>query len=260
MNAQFKHQDAYDLLGEILKDECRRGPIWYFANPGNWGDGLIRAGTLRFFNDIYLDYKELRDDKKGTWLIPRLRGGTVIYGGGGGWCNNFGVGEQVVTRLLQARFKVIVLPSTYQRTFSFPSTQFFRRDQFESKECMPESIFCHDMAFYLGKHRPSPGGGYGCGYFFRTDSESANRLQIPKGNVDISAMGNQYTDVEALFRQLNRFASIHTDRLHVSIAACLLGKEVHLYSGSYFKNRAVYLSSMKNYFDKISFCSDFRLF
>ena len=44
---------------------------------------------------------------------------------------------------------------------------------------------------------------------------------------------------------------IHTDRLHVAILACLLHKRVHFYKGGYFKNEAVFRSSMRDYFDDV---------
>jgi hypothetical protein len=76
-------QKAFTILEKTLKAECSRGPVYYFSNPGNWGDGLIRYGTLKFFQDINLHYKELKSAKKKEWLLPFLRGGTVVYGGGG---------------------------------------------------------------------------------------------------------------------------------------------------------------------------------
>ena len=51
---------------------------------------------------------------------------------------------------------------------------------------------------------------------------------------------------------IKRFSSVHTDRLHVAIAAALLGKEVRLYSNSYYKNRAVYELSL-THFPKFAF-------
>lgn len=41
------------------------------------------------------------------------------------------------------------------------------------------------------------------------------------------------------------------DRLHVAILACLLHKRVHFYKGGYFKNEAVFRSSMRDYFDDV---------
>jgi exopolysaccharide biosynthesis predicted pyruvyltransferase EpsI len=53
-------------------------------------------------------------------------------------------------------------------------------------------------------------------------------------------------------RSIDRFSHVRTDRLHLAIAAALLGKDVELYSNDYFKNRAVYDFSLKS-FPKIRF-------
>jgi len=248
-------QEKFGLLEETLKAKCGRGPLYYFPNPGNWGDGLIRHGTLKFFNDINLNYKELTSSKR-DWLIPKLRGGTVIYGGGGGWCKTWNHAARLVTKI-QRRFNVIVLPSTYELTYSIPNTLFFCRDMFESKQNMPNAIFCHDMSFYIGQQFLRKDKGSGKGYFFRTDAESANKIKIPAGNNDISHKGKSRSEAAPFFDEINRFAVIYTDRLHVAIAACLLKKEIHLYPNSYFKNRAVYLSSMKDYFENVYFHEEF---
>jgi exopolysaccharide biosynthesis predicted pyruvyltransferase EpsI len=248
-------QDRFTILEETLKAECGRGPLYYIPNPGNWGDGLIRYGTLKFLHDININYKELTRSNR-DWLFPLLRGGTVIYGGGGGWCELWNHSVAYVTKL-KRRFNVIVLPSTYELSCSIPNTIFFCRDVFESKKNMPNAIFCHDMAFYIGKQFLRKGKGSGKGYFFRCDAEGVNRTKVPSCNNDISLKGNHLSEVSQFFDEINRFEIIYTDRLHVSIAACLLKKEVHLYPGSYFKNRAVYMSSMKDYFENVYFHGEF---
>ena len=40
------------LLEEVIKEKCENGPVYYLANPGNFGDSLIRYGTIKFFKDI----------------------------------------------------------------------------------------------------------------------------------------------------------------------------------------------------------------
>ena len=249
-------KDKFSILEETIKAECSRGPVYYLANRGNWGDGLIRYGTYKFFQDINLNYKELKSIKKTERLLTYLKGGTVIYGGGGAWCKLWNHSE-IIVRKLKKRFKVIVLPSTYELNYSIPNTLFFCRDMFESKQNMPNATFCHDMAFYIGKQNSPKGNGNGKGYFFRTDKESANKIRIPSGNNDISLKGNHFSEITTFFEEINRFSVIYTDRLHVAIAACLLEKEVHLYAGSYFKNRAVYMSSMKDNFDNVYFHEEF---
>jgi len=146
-----------------------------------------------------------------------------------------------------------VLPSTFESEYLIDNTTFFCRDQYQSQENMPNAAFCHDMAFFIGEEFTNGQKGIGKGYFFRNDPESANQIMIPTENNDISQKGNYKSDVAPFFEEINKFEIVYTDRLHVSIAACLLKKEVHLYQGAYFKNHAIYLSSLKDNFDNIHF-------
>lgn len=242
---------TFDELAAFLKPRCIPGRTFYLPNPGNWGDGLIRHGALKFFRHYGIEAVEFPMNKK-AWLGPLVRGGTVIYGGGGAWCGMHTHSERVV-RMLSRRFQVVVLPSTYDREFSIPRTSFFVRDQHESDGFMASAKFCHDMAFFIGDDFKTGETGQGEAYFFREDRESARRIPIPAGNVDLSQKGNHLTAVDGFFEAINRYRVIHTDRLHVCVAASLLGKEVHLHPGAYFKNRAIYESSLKPFFKNTQF-------
>ena len=46
---------------------------------------------------------------------------------------------------------------------------------------------------------------------------------------------------------LARFEEIRTDRLHAALAATLLGKNVTLFDNNYFKCRAVYEASLRQF-------------
>ena len=190
-------------------------------------------------------------------LKATLRRGTLLYGGGGAWCNCWPHGPRMIQTIRNRFNRVIVLPSTYESTYDIPNTTFFCRDRFESQQNMPQALFCHDMAFFLDPIEAQK--GQGVGYFYRTDSESARKIQLPPGNVDISDQGVTYSDLFPLFETLSCYEVIYTDRLHVAIASGLLGKEVHLFSSSYFKIRAIYESSIKGVFDRVYFHDDYTL-
>lgn len=215
----------FDVLSDVIKKHSDGRNLYYVANPGNWGDALIRQGTLKFFRDYNIDVKELRLSKT-DWIKPVIKGGVVLFGGGGGWCNNWNMVVDKV-QFLSKRFNVIILPSTFEKTYSIPNTIFFRRDNFESKENMPESYFCHDMAYYLGSIDFKEGSG--TGNFFRTDKESRGIIEIPGDNYDISAHGTHFSEGITLFRRdhiIQRSCKIfnYTHRQTTYFYCCLFSK------------------------------------
>ena len=217
-------------------------PRIYMANTGNFGDAVIRQGTLRFFREIGLAYKETRRP-------PTHEIGTFIYGGGGAWCKNWNNGYRVQAALENAK-SVVVLPSTYaiqSPLYDIKNIHFFCRDNRESLTYCPRATYHQDMAFHLSGSLV-PIHGSGVGFFMRTDKESFDR-QIPVFNKDISLWGETFDDTTRFIDAINTVRKVHTDRLHVAIIACMLLKKVFLYEGNYFKNKAVYLSSMEGRFD-----------
>ena len=246
----------FEILKETIRSHCQGKRVLFIPNRGNWGDALIRSGTLKFLHEARIDFTEIR--KLDPTKIHQLeKQHLILYGGGGAWCNVWDH-SGIVAELSQSN-TVIVLPSTFELQPRFENTLFFSRDRFTSLQNVPKATFCHDMAFYLGIDFHPKKAGKGEGYFFRTDPESTNCIQLPKKNRDISRLGKHLSRVTGFFRIVNRYERIFTDRLHVSIAGCLLGKEVHFYPGSYFKNEAVFKSSMEEQFEFVHFHKDFAL-
>lgn len=216
-------------------------PRVYMANPGNLGDALIRQGTLKLFDEIGLDYTEVRSP-------PELTLGTFIFGGGGAWCRNWNH-EDLVRHTFATHS--IVLPSTYavkSPAYKFPWIEFFTRDDSLSYLFCPRAKFHEDLAFML-QDDLVPQKGSGVGYFFRTDKESARTAPLPEGNVDISLWGETYDNTQPFIDAINEVRTVHTDRLHVAIVGCMLDKKVEFYPGNYWKNEAVFNASMKGRYD-----------
>lgn len=235
----------------------RRGKrVYYRPNYGNWGDGLIRAGTLNFFRDYGIPFREIGDGKA-SFLTPALRGGTLIYGGGGAWCSVWPDAPRKIHMLERLkRFKILVLPSTYEKNWGNTSAVKYRRDNSMSRLSYPESTFCHDMAFYLLKNTsPDPLGEVDNLYLMREPSERERAKTariLCSTNVDISKKGNHWSAPEGFFDFLRPGKVIHTDRLHVAIAACILGKRVKIYPSNYAKIEAVFEASIKPFFSGAS--------
>ena len=98
---------------------------------------------------------------------------------------------------------------------------------------------------------------------FRTDVE-ALRTSLPANNVDLSRLFSidtyppRYSHLtsHAFLATLRRVNSVSTDRLHVCIAAALLGKEVSFHANKYFKNRAVYETSLAGHFPNVRWADE----
>lgn len=243
----------FELLAKKIKKECHSNTIYYLPNPGNWGDALIRYATLSFLNDNSIPFSELRLTRKIDWIKPLFKRGILVYGGGGAWCKNWNHAYNILLKKKFLFSKLIVLPSTFELKYDLPNTIFFRRDQYGSKINMPESLFCHDMVFYLkNKIKPSQKANKQIGNFFRVDHEGLKN-QIPDNNIDITHDKNVYDPIEPFIEILSMYEIINTDKLHIAILGSLLNKKVNFYSGNYFKNKAVYLSSIKNNFPETRF-------
>ena len=204
-------------------------------------------------NDTGIKYRELYR-KPASWIIPFVLGGIYIYGGSGAWCKHYNTGEKYI-KIFSKRFKTIVLPSTYDKTFEYPKVEFYCRDMQESQSNMPSATFCHDLAFYLTP-QPKNKATKDVGHFFRRDAERNQLHALPKDNWDISRDGKQLNDAYEFIEHINSFKTIYTDRLHVAIAGTLIGKEVHIFSNNYFKTRAIFESSMRNNFKNCTFHSE----
>lgn len=254
--------ECFDDLARSIATSSNGRRIVYIPNPGNFGDGLIRAGTKEFFADYGIDHIEINIDyPKGLLaLAPLLAKPSeyfFVHGGGGAWCDAYNRARRTVGFMTRFTSNVLVLPSTYEQQPARTRGTYFRRDNFESKSTLPSSTFCHDMAFYLAKrgvpYRARPDGP--SANMFRTDKESRfDSTDLTADNMDLSLQGDHMSNCDRMLREVSRYSVVRTDRLHLSIAAALTGCEVQLYSGNYFKIRAIYESSMKTIFgDRIEF-------
>lgn len=98
---------------------------------------------------------------------------------------------------------------------------------------------------------------------FREDVERSG-FPVPPGNIDLpihvnydrtqSCFDSAEMTVHNIMYFLSGYDVVVTNRLHICIAACLLGKQVKLYANSYFKNKAVYEYSLVDRFDCVEWC------
>lgn len=248
--------EPFDALAAHIKDAAKGRKIIFIPNPGNWGDGLIRYGTKAFFADYDIQHVEVNIaySKGIVALAPFLIKPDkyfFIHGGGGAWCKAHNRAARTTGFITRVTKNIMVLPSTYEIAPSRSRGIYYVRDKFESAVAMPGSPFCHDMAFYLA-HRGIPFRAPLRGpsaNMFRTDKESCNPISaLPADNIDMSTFGDHMSDCDKLLRNVAQYANINTDRLHLSIAGALVGSNVMLHVGNYFKIAAIYKSSMAEYF------------
>lgn len=96
---------------------------------------------------------------------------------------------------------------------------------------------------------------------FRNDAESTSDTKIDNNfdisdvfcSRDFSPSATMHTTYK-LARFLDRYQTIHTNRLHVCILSAILKKKVHFYRNSYFKNRAIFEHSLQNRYPNVQWC------
>lgn len=243
----------FELLAATIRERAKGRTVIFLANPGNWGDGLIRYGAKRFLQDQGIRHLELSlGNRRGrALLLPYLlqaRKYLFIYSGGSAWGYHHRHGYDLVALLSRFTDNIIVLPSSYFYDPRRVRGVLFRRDEFESKAFCPQSTFCHDMAIYLiarGLRYDFGPPEVEQGNLFRRDRESSRRFEGIADSVDLSERGDHMSNGDDFLREIARYGHVTTDRLHVGIGAAILGRSVDLYSGDDFKIGAIYKSSLQ---------------
>lgn len=259
--------------GQLLSELSKLDKFSYMPNSGNMGDMLIAEATLRWFDKNKLKYKRYKQGKR-----PE----NFVYGGGGAWIAEWFSGLHQIINIMKKAKRIVILPSSFNNVPEFIKilderfVVFCREkksyDYLVSQNTKAKIILDHDMAFRMsGKietNQPAPtkklrllsqnlfrhaSGVSEDASLFRIDEESAKHY---KTDLDLSNALEWFSPYEpnanisfavsTMFDILNKFQTVKTDRLHVGIAAALLGKNVVLYDNSYGKLSGVYNQTMKS--------------
>lgn len=255
--ASLRHDDAFDLLETTIKDAVGESDVFYCPSPGNWGDALINFGTDQFFAevDVSVQVKSREDVLKAVeTMAERTLRSTLIVGGGGGWCENWSSTREFVDKCAGSFSKIIILPTTYELPLLSDHTNiiYFSRDLLLTTR-KSDILFCHDMAFYINLMIPRQKPQLWRLIALRGDKEKNPNSRSSPAQIDISLLGNSYSSIEPFFEIVNRFRIVYTDRLHVGIAAALLGVDCVIFPGNYDKARLVWKSSMEQQFTHVKF-------
>lgn len=257
------------LAGRIRELSAAR-EFLYFPLTGNWGDSLIRAGTVQFFANENLPHRtwynydfisktfSFRFPPRARWSMDENKiaqlaevENLAVIGGGGGWCPPYHATRRLADALSRYCKHVVVLPHSYVLPPLDGEITYYCRDKDYSHQSVSNAVFCHDMAFYL---EPRPREAFKeIGLFFRGDRESKFGLGGVSGNLDVSRMDNELGDPEGFFDIIGRYEVIATDRLHVAIAGALLGRQTYVVGGTYWKIRSVFESSFRGNYPNVEF-------
>jgi len=268
-------------LIELLKGKDNK--IYYQPNPGNGGDALIASGAFQFFKRNNIDYVIIDENTDlSNKVVCYAGGGNLVsdYPAAANFIDKshdkvkslvvlphtinghsqllatvkdnvyFFCREEISFQYVKAAVQsahvfegddlaLELIPDKYITNFSsnYPIKLFF-------KQCLKKIKFKQHL------------GGFRVLNAFRNDVEKTN-ITLPNDNIDVSNAINYNSSMSDellvnrttadIFKFLNFYKVINTNRLHMAIAGALLGKEVNFYPNSYYKNEAIYNKSLKQY-------------
>lgn len=273
---QFLRSDMEEFLGQYEGQD-----VLFYPHPGNAGDSLIAAATYQAFSRCNVKIKHI------SHLSPVVDGAVVFLGGGGNFVPLYNDIRSAFKNLLGRAAKIILLPHTIRnnegilRMLDCRCVLFCRDvESFEHVRQVNPSLdvrLAHDMAFHLdieellNDHKLMRAGRTvlnmklheaGLSQEIIQSRPSINLLRMdrestkshPFTDVDISnILGIGVDPLNApiaawcFLTGISIAHFVYTDRLHVGIAAALLGKECLLSDNSYGKNRAVYRHSLTGF-------------
>lgn len=232
--------------------------IDFFRFPGNYGDSLIWHGTKILLSSLNISEKYVD-------ISSQKHNNILFIDGGGNLVDYYSDVKKFLLKKSALYDKIIILPHTIfgekqieaLNNVSSDLTVFCREKVsakiLENRLANGKAYLWHDCAFY--NKFSSISSGSGILNTFRSDKESILQT-LPRSNIDISCNGYATKPLNELIDILQKYEQINTDRLHIAIAAVLLGKNVRLFPNSYYKNKAVFDYSLQR-FSNVSFVEKF---
>jgi len=263
MSREFVNREKASMerdIRQVLADYAFQR-VDFFRFGGNYGDSLIWHGTVNLLREFGIEANY-------TTIDANPQNPILFVDGGGNLVDYYSDVREFLHKKLMAYAQVLILPHTiygakqvgllgrFKRTVT---TMCRERVSFEFvKQHAKKSnvILWRDCAFYCQAYKEYNLEGEGVLNAFRTDCESIYARALPSDNIDISRNGYATKPLHDLLSTIAHYEAVNTDRLHVAIASLMLGKKVRLFSNSYFKNRAVFDYSLRDFPD-ISFVDVF---
>jgi len=273
------------LVAEVLRP-FRNKSVYFFPNSGNAGDSLINVASIHAFDQAGIRWRAIGQGAD-------VKGQTVILGGGGNFIPAYATIRNAFLALLDTAKEIILLPHTVRGNEDVlermgSNVTLICRDveSYHHASAAAGSalvLLAHDMAFHLDADRLLNSTEVASVYV------PAFQEAIRKHNIDLASLqqrakvffarhdversgsiGGSDADVSAIFafgtwpgtaeraawslmEMIRISPPIETDRLHVGIAAALLGKDCVLHDNSYGKNLGVWQHSLRHHFPSVAF-------
>lgn len=241
-------------------------PVIFIPNPGNAGDSLIALGCFEMLIAAGVRY-EVGD------VTETYSGRTLVYAGAGNLVGCYPHCRDFLRRNMHRGNRIMLLPATVARedelvTNLAPEVTVLCREPrsysyvYSTRRTSKHRVWlAEDMAFYIPEScfahlRPTPEAMAAAQPLlaFRTCQQEKPGYRLPRGNVDLSFTLQRPSNTsdlavvrevcEDMWRRVAAASEVWTNRLHVAIAAALLGVPTHLYGSNYWKIREIYEHSM----------------
>lgn len=277
--ADFNDFKACQLDNEIILKELKSlEPFTFIPNPGDMGDALTAAATLKFFDEYKLSYE--------LYHPSRPTRDNIVYGGGGRWHSMYEpLCEKECIPLFRKAKRIVILPSGIFACRALVQAMderytVFCRDQASYHYLVQAGTAArvyldHDMAlrmnasifdiramdiwsdtwsapFFRDVVYQRAGS---TGVFLRRDRESC--CSDIADSIDMSAyysfslegfdVENIYNVAKFMLLSMTMYDHIVTDSLHVGIAAALMGRRVSLLDNRCHKLSSVYHQSLHRF-------------
>ncbi|MFT5112682.1 MAG: exopolysaccharide biosynthesis predicted pyruvyl transferase EpsI [Parasphingorhabdus sp.] len=216
--------------------------VGFLIVDGNVGDDLIRDATVQLFDEYAIDYHVLSREELKTGALARSIDIVACMGGG-----NLGKTYSICfnQRLMAQKLgkPLVIMPQSIIDAEEDLTVyqQVFLRERASQKAYQTSSL-APDMALALVPPMANADSRYATGVFLREDQEQ--RFADYRFNLaDPAAISS---NTEEYFELASHFQHIVTDRLHFAIAGLIMGRRVTLLPNSYYKNRSMYDTWLKD--------------
>lgn len=273
------------LIEEVLRP-FRNRSVYFFPNSGNAGDSLINVASIHALERAGVRWRAVGQGAD-------VEGQVVILGGGGNFIPAYATIRNAFLSFLPKAKQIILFPHTVRGNEDLlekmgPNVTLICRDveSYQHASAVAGSalvLLAHDMAFHLDidrllnsteatsvympafqeaiqKHNINLDSLQQRAKVFYARHDVERSGPIGGSDVDVSAIfafgtwpGTAERAAWSLMEMIRTSPPIETDRLHVGIAAALLGKDCVLHDNSYGKNLGVWQHSLRHHFPSVTF-------